>query len=262
MRELPPTRDERADWTRPVRAHRLSTALIALLVATLILAAIAWLPEAGLSSPPVDLAQARADPLDGDYAGQAALSWVLSGTYADPLPTPGPGSPDQGRIDLPVDLALHLEQSGNAVSGYVDLAGSLVFPQAGEVQATPVGPRVSGTFDGQTLRLESEQFSILLAEESNVGGRVIPEQRVNRQFRLVSTAVDQGGAIITGEYRETLWGYGLTPFTSLGTFELRRPSFDDAGGPAATPTPTRQATATPTRLPGATTTIYLPIIVR
>jgi len=46
-----------------------------------------------------------------------------------------------------------------------------------------------------------------------------------RQFRLVSTAVRDGGATIEGTYRETLWGYAMEPSTVDGLFSLQRPVY-------------------------------------
>jgi hypothetical protein len=209
--------------------------------------------------------------LAGDYSGQVKLDWVLSGVYSATLSTPTPqpaGTPapaDLGNIDL----SLHLEQSGNAVSGYVLLDRSLVFTQEHTVMVTPVlpqpgpgtptpdpdpeelaiGPRVTGTFDGATLRLESERFSMVLSPEERLdNGQLIPEQRVTRQFSLTSTAVQDGGATLVGEYRETMWGFLLQPSTAVGEFTLKRPVFGGVAGP--TPTPERDHT------------IYLPLVGR
>ncbi len=40
---------------------------------------------------------------------------------------------------------------------------------------------------------------------------------LGRQFRLIGTVSD---GIATGEYRETVWGYGSKPLTIVGEFEL------------------------------------------
>ena len=109
-------------------------------------------------------------------------------------------------------------------------------------QPLDTGPRVTGTFDGTTLRLESEPFSLV------VGGKT-----VTRQFRIISSSVQNDGQRFTGEYRETISGYALKPATVLGTFDLARP--------AATATPPPLPTVTPTRAVGANK-IYLPLLER
>jgi hypothetical protein len=132
-----------------------------------------------------------------------------------------------------IDLSLLLTQSGQDVTGYIGLENTLVFTREQTIQVTPegptpapgtpapaaqpldVGPRVSGTFDGTTLNLLSDQFSLSL------DGRV-----VKCQFRLTGTKVQAGDVILQGQYRETLTDYAQEPSTIVGAFSLRRPVYD------------------------------------
>ena len=176
-------------------------------------------------------AQAAAGPLDGNYSGAVALDWTLVGVLSDPLPTPTPalpGSPAPPELGT-IDLALQLSQNDNAVSGYVDLAKTLVFSVEHTLPGPPVvktGPNVQGTFDGTNLALTSEQVS------ANLNGRT-----VQRQFSLTGAIVGGNPAIISGQYRETLWGYASQPVTVLGTFTLQRPVFDQNAPDTSNKTP-------------------------
>jgi len=161
-----------------------------------------------------------AGALDGNYRGNVALAWTVSGVLSDPLPTPtpapsgAPAAPDLGAIDL----ALQLRQNGNTVTGYVDLATTLVFSVEHTLPGPPViktGPNVQGTFDGTTLALTSEQIS------TNLNGRTL-----QRQFSLQGVVTGSELAQISGQYRETLWGYAPQPVTVLGHFTLQRLVFD------------------------------------
>ena len=75
-----------------------------------------------------------------------------------------------------------------------------------------VGPCVSGVFDGDNLHVESERF----IQVTGAG------QRLMRQFRLMGRLADLN--TFTGEYRETVWGYGPQPLTVVGSFTLTRVS--------------------------------------
>lgn len=193
-------------------------------------------------------AQAAAGPLDGNYSGAVDLDWTLVGVLTDPLPTPtpapagSPAAPDLGAIDL----ALQLSQNGNAVTGYVDLAKTLVFTVEHTLAGPPVvktGPNVQGTFDGTNLALTSEQVS------ANLNGRT-----VQRQFSLTGTAVGGNPAILSGQYRETLWGYAAQPVTVVGNFTLQRPIFDQTAPDTSNKTPDAVADSAVTG-PGAAVTL-------
>ena len=154
--------------------------------------------------------------LSGAYVGQVELDYALPGEYSDPLPTPDPNGeplPDLGNIDL----GLQLIQSETGVEGYVDLDHTLVFTTEHTVGATAFGPMVTGSFDGTHLSLESERVSLVSAG-----------QNLMRQFRLTGALAQGNAKQIVGEYRETLWGYGLQPVTVVGRFTL------DWAAPAAT----------------------------
>jgi len=81
-------------------------------------------------------------------------------------------------------------------------------------QPQAIGPRVQGTFDGTTLRLVSNPFSMSLS------GR-----QITRRFSLDGTSVEDDGATLNGTYRETIWGYDRQPTTAVGAFILRRPVY-------------------------------------
>lgn len=148
--------------------------------------------------------------LESTYAGSVELDWVSQGVFSDTLTEPAGPPPDLGSIDL--GFLLHHSQS--SLNGYVDLGSTLVFTTEhviDTIQAvTPleVGPQVSGTIAGDSLQLESERFSMV----TEAGQSVI------RQFRM--TGVKTGLTTYTGEYRETLWGYGTQVYTIVGEFEL------------------------------------------
>ena len=208
---------------------------LALLVALLGLLGMLRMSERPLvtQAQPAQIApaQAAAGPMDGNYSGAVALEWTLVGLLTDPLPTPTPApagsaaAPDLGAIDL----ALQLSQNGNAVTGYVDLAKTLVFSVEHTLAGPPVvktGPNVQGTFDGTNLALTSEQVSM------NLNGRT-----VQRQFSLTGVAVGGDPAKISGQYRETLWGYATQPVTVVGNFTLQRPVFDQNAPDTSNKTP-------------------------
>lgn len=175
-------------------------------------------------APAAQIAPAAAEAIQliGAYSGQVQLQAVTTGVYsatlAPPTPTPSSKPVDLGRVDL----ALQLNQTGNRVSGYVDLSKTLIFTVEHTLPGPPalaVGPYVTGVFDGVNFRLTAE------AVKTVVTGRTI-----TRQFSLVG-AIAPGNnapgdsATLVGEYRETLWGYASEPLTIIGAFTLKRPSF-------------------------------------
>jgi uncharacterized repeat protein (TIGR01451 family) len=191
--------------------------LILLAAVALPAGAARWLGAA--RGEPARPAQAGAAALNGTYVGTVKLDWALPGEFSDPLPTPtpdpeGPSPPDLGEIDL----GLRLSQSDGTVSGYVDLEFTLVFTTEHTVDATPFGPSVAGTFDGTDLSLTSERLSLISAG-----------QRLMRQFRLTGEMAPDQDHVLSGEYRETLWGYGPQPFTIIGTFSLARALLPESG---------------------------------
>ena len=91
----------------------------------------------------------------------------------------------------------------------MDLEFTLVFTGEHQVGSVWYGPAVEGTFDGANLNLTSERVSSLVAG-----------QRLMRQFWMTGAAVPEQEGRLSGEYRETLWGYGPQPLTIMGTFTL------------------------------------------
>lgn len=163
------------------------------------------------SPRPAQAAQSNLVSLESAYAGQAKLNWAVPGTYSDTLTAPTGTLPDLGSIDL----GFLLHRSGNSLSGYVDLGNTLVFTgehiiTTTQAVTTPlaVGPAISGAWNGANVQFASEPFKIT----TDAG------QRVTRQFRLIGGV--RAGSVITGEYRETLWGYGPQPLTVVGEFKL------------------------------------------
>lgn len=241
------------------------------------------------------------DVVTGQYTDAlATVTPVPSPTRPPGTLTPAPPAPRHGgKVEFELDLVLNLRTTGcqppATVCGHVTLDRTLGFhtlayPQVAVIQATPmgptplpgqpapvaqplpIGPRVSGTFDGTTLRLESEVFSLVQAAARTIPTPPVgpqsasfrsPEQKVERQFRLVGT-VQNGGTIFVGEYRETMTrivdGLRGQPATALGQFSISRPVF--GGTPVASPPPGASATPTATPRPGGGFRIFLPLVER
>jgi len=192
-------------------------------------------PPAGTfqsNMPRLNLPPAQSDDdvqVNGEYAGQVVLAGVYTGVYSDPHE---PEAVDLGYIDL----ALALEQTDTNVSGHVMLTGTLVFTQERTIDGQGVGPLVSGSFDGTTLQLTSEQFAWVVSSGRTLDdGRTLPEQIATRQFNLVSTEVENEGARLVGSYRETIWGVQPQPVTVVGSFSLQRPVFPETEFPEPPP---------------------------
>jgi hypothetical protein len=211
-------------------------------------------PSTGQSATQAPVAQAvpaqgDAAQIAGDYSGAVKIAFVLGGVYSDTLATPPPPAagtpapPDLGTNDL----ALSLNQTGNAVSGYVDLGETLIFTPEHTIQVNgstlKIGPYVRGTFDGTKLGLVSERVS------TTFNGQLI-----QRQFRLTGAISQSDGSQLAGEYRETLWGVAREPVTVIGAFTLQRPVFDDNVPDTSNKAPVTAAD-TATTAPGVAVTI-------
>jgi hypothetical protein len=153
----------------------------------------------------------------GAYSGDVKLNTTVAGVYSDTLatpPPPGAGTPTPPDLGS-IDLSLQLNQKGNALSGYVSLDKTLVYSVehtlGSGASAVQIGPLLSGVVNGSNINVQSEKVSL------TVSGR-----DVQRQFRLVSTKVTGNGGQLSGEYRETLWGYTAYPITIIGSFTLQR----------------------------------------
>lgn len=205
--------------------------------------------EAALPAP-VEQIQSAATQINGNFSGQVKLSGVATGVYSDSL-TLAAGQPALGSVDL----ALQLSQTGNGLSGYVSLEKTLIFSVEHTIAGqTPIkiGPYVNGAFDGTTLTLQSERVTLVM------GGQVL-----SRQFQLIGT-LDADGTTLTGEYRETLWGYARQPITTIGVFTLKRPNYSGAVAPPSanpTPVPPLPTPSSPNPAPGGQS-LYLPIVRR
>jgi hypothetical protein len=170
-------------------------------------------------------AQSDAAQIAGAYSGSVKLNATVAGVYSDTLatpPPPGAGTPTPPDLGS-MDLSLQFNQNGNALSGYVSLDKTLVYSVEHTLgtgaSAVKIGPYLSGVVNGSTLTVQSEKVAL------TVSGRA-----VQRQFRMVSKNIADNGAQVSGEYRETLWGYTSAPITVIGDFTLQR-----AGSNAITP---------------------------
>lgn len=153
-------------------------------------------------------AHAIATSLNGAYVGWVDLDYAVPGEYGDALPIPdlnGEPLPELGNIDL----GLQLTEAEGVIEGYVDLQQTLVFTTEHTVGATAFGPIVTGSFDGENLSLESERVSLVSAGRS-----------LMRQFQIIGQVAEENESQIVGEYRETVWGYGIQPLTIVGRFTL------------------------------------------
>ncbi len=254
--------------------------VVGLLVIGFVLALFAFgptirLPESADANPaPVVLPGAEGD-LEGSFAGEVALHWgltgVLSGTLETPTPTSTPvGSSNAYTDSMPaelgsIDLGLLIQQSGTNITAYVDLDSTLVFSGMHTIQATPVGPtpfpgtpgpgatplavgpKLTGTFDGTTLDVRSEELVLSIAGKTGV----------KQQFHLTGTVDRQPNLItLSGEYRETIWNYMPQPVTVIGSFTLYQAIFLETpdNTPTSTPTSTPVTPGTSTHTPTATQT--------
>jgi len=202
--------------------------------------------QVAAQSQPAQVASAQSGvaQIVGDYSGVVKLQVTLAGVYSDTLVTPpSAGTPDLGSIDL----ALQINQTDAALSGYVSLDKTLVFSVEHTIQnggaALEIGPYVNGSFDGTNLTLASERVA------TNLSGQLI-----QRQFRLTGAISQSDGSKLSGEYRETLWGVARQPVTVIGTFTLQRPVFDNTVPDTSNKTPDTVADTT-TTAQGAAVTI-------
>ncbi|MCL4858349.1 MAG: tandem-95 repeat protein [Caldilineaceae bacterium] len=192
------------------------------------LGAVNWRGQRGAPASSVILAQpAQSQPAEsgaaqiaGNYSGAVKLDVTVGGVFSNTLatpPPPGAGTPTPPDLGS-IDLSLQLTQTGNALSGYVSLDKTLVYSVEHTLgtgaNSIKIGPYVNGGFDGTNLTLQSEKVTLV------VSGRT-----VQRQFRLTGTSTASDGGQVSGEYRETLWGYASVPVTVIGSFTLQRPGF-------------------------------------
>lgn len=194
-------------------------------------------------------AQSGATQLVGTYSGAVRLGVTVGGVYSDTLatpPPPGTGTPTPPDLGS-IDLSLQLNQTGSALSGYVSLDKTLVYTVEHTLgtgaASVKTGPFVNGIFDGTNLTLQSEKVTLV------VSGRT-----VQRQFRLTGTSTASDAGQVSGEYRETLWGYTSVPVTVIGNFTLQRPGFGSAVPVTGSQAPTVVADQT-TTAQGAAVTI-------
>mgnify|MGYP001221668500 CR=1 FL=1 len=190
-------------------------------------------------------AQSTTATVDGTYRGDVELAWVACGVFSDTLTAPTsqpegtPAATDLGGIAL----VLQLSQTGEGVSGYVDLTQALTFDVVHTLNdGTETGPMVSGTLSNGNVLLTSERFTTQVAHKS-----------YTRQFQLTGV-IDANADFISGEYRETLWGYSETAYTISGTFTLQRVTVEGSSGNPDNAAPTT-AVDTASTGPGQAVTV-------
>jgi hypothetical protein len=174
-------------------------------------------------------AQTTTATVNGAYRGDVDLAWVVCGVCSDTLAAPTPQA--EGTLAATelgsITLVLQLNQSGDAVSGHVDLTQALTFDVVHTLNdGTKTGPTVSGTLNNSNVVLTSERFTTQVANKS-----------YTRQFQLTG-AVDANADFISGTYRETLWGYSETPYTISGNFTLQRVTVEGYSGNSGNIPPT------------------------
>ena len=152
------------------------------------------------------------------YSGIVELQWAAEGEYDKTLIEP------QVKPDLDsIDLGFLANCSNGTLSGYVNLSATLVFPELHTItisddspaQTLAVGPSISGSC-GASLVILSEKFEQKINQISDENE---PGETVTRQFQLIG-ALNAATNSYEGEYRETLWSYGLQPVTMVGRFTL------------------------------------------
>lgn len=148
------------------------------------------------------------------YSGIVKLKWAAPGEYDDtltaPIPPEGEKLPELGSIDL----GFLVNCSSGSLSGHVDLSTTLVFPElkitAADGTTTTRPASISGTCSDPSLYILSEKFT----QTTEAG------QSVERQFQLRNGTLNSVTNAYTGEYRETIWGYGPQAVTIVGEFTL------------------------------------------
>ncbi len=169
----------------------------------------------------VQRADAGLDALQVDQQvyGRAELVWGTAGVLSDTLTAPSAAQlaelADYGSVDLGILLQKDASRPNGAI-GYVNLDPTMIFTAEHSIDATlisattteQVGPAVSGTYDGTALDIVSERIAHTMTD-----GR-----QIERQFSLTGIGTADG---MTGEYRETLWGYTVQPLTIVGEFTVK-----------------------------------------
>lgn len=205
--------------------------VMGIVLVALVLVLQARMRESTPTSAQPDAVQPSAERLDGAYAGIVELDWALSGVYSDTLFTPEPSEESPPSMGA-VDLGFVFHQDDGQGDGHVDLSSTLIFTGEHTIMTTPVGPApgpgmptpeafslavgpaVDVSLNGADLIVESERFAMT----TSAG------QKLQRQFRLNGIADTDNSHRFTGEYRETIWGFGPQPLTLLGRFTIEQPS--------------------------------------
>jgi uncharacterized repeat protein (TIGR02543 family) len=176
-------------------------------VALVILSLIVAVPLFPVRGWPTVAPKSQVVTLENVYIGSVKLNWAAPGLYSDSLTEPDE-KPNLGSIDL----GFLANCSNGTLDGYVDLSTTLVFPEMQEITTADgtlaVGPSASGTCIDNNWQVLSERF----AQTTGAG------QSVERQFQL--TGALTAPKTYTGEYRETVWGYGPQSITVVGDFTL------------------------------------------
>ena len=189
--------------------------ILGMIVAVPLAPAYGWpapAPKSGVA--PEQAVNTQVDPYPFTYIGSVKLNWAAPGEYDDtltvPIPPEGEKLPELGSIDL----GFLVNCSSGSLSGHVDLSTTLVFPELkitaadGTMTTRPVS--ISGTCSDPSLYILSEKFT----QTTEAG------QSVERQFQLRNGTLNSVTNAYTGEYRETIWGYGPQAVTIVGEFTL------------------------------------------
>jgi len=117
-----------------------------------------------------------------------------------------------------IDLAFTLDVSGTAIlhdTSYIMTDKTLLFPTVPpQIGGKDVGPRIRiGKLDSIAFDLTTDDFTSMVSSRT-----------VTRNVTLVSTAVTNSGATLTGTYTETITGLTPQPVTVTGAFILVRPT--------------------------------------
>ncbi len=197
-----------------------SLVILGMIVAVPLAPAYGWpapAPKSGVA--PEQAVNTQVDPYPYIYIGSAKLNWAAPGGLTDtltaPIPPVGEKLPDLGSIDL----GFLANCSAGSLSGSVDLSTTLVFPEviitaADKTTTTRPVSIISGTCSDPILYILSEKFT----QTTEAG------QSVERQFQLRNGTLNSVTNAYTGEYRETIWGYG-PPLVVAPSSDPDQPSF-------------------------------------
>jgi hypothetical protein len=160
-----------------------------LLLSGLLLAALLALPTTARQWWGAERAEPAAPQASAySYIGVVDLDQVVPGEFNDAL-SPALASPENSELpDLgQIDLGFRLVESGQTITGHVDLVYTLVFSGEHQLEGRWFGPAVQGSFDGSSLAFSSERLSHIsagreLARQFSLSGQLITSRRSRSRF--------------------------------------------------------------------------------